>query len=94
MDILLREERQAEQINMGWDEEARANVQLTVETRRQIVRTLVDFMVMRFGTKPTKYEKISTAKAAITVFPRLMFKESKIGGIVNINLIQMQLVYR
>lgn len=84
MEKILSEEREAEQHS---NTECEAKLQLAVDTRRQIVRTLVDFMVMRFGTKPSKYEKIATAKAAIMVFPRLFFKDSKIGGIVNINLI-------
>ncbi|XP_031639195.1 uncharacterized protein LOC116351255, partial [Contarinia nasturtii] len=38
-------------------------------------------MVQKFGIKPTSYQKTSTAKATIILFPRLAFKGSEKGGI-------------
>lgn len=47
-------------------------IQIEVNKRRELVRHLADFIVRTFGNmKPTGYQKLSTARAAITVFPRL-----------------------
>lgn len=55
---------------------------LAIEKRRQLIRHLVDFMVSTFGTKPSAYQKNSTARATIMLFPFFNCKNSKIGGIV------------
>lgn len=60
-----------------------ARAQIAVEKRRQIIRTVVDFMIESFGIKPTTHQKLATAKATIILFPRLEFKNSQIGGIVS-----------
>lgn len=80
----LYEERDAEKAIQNGEENDAAGVQIEVKKRRELVRHLVDFMIKSFGTKPSAHQKISTAKAAIMVFPRLAFKDSIIGGIVSV----------
>lgn len=53
-------------------------------SRQKIVRILVDFMIEEFGIKPKTFQKISTARAAVMVFPRLKFKNSTGDGTVSI----------
>lgn len=79
MEFVLDEEKEAEEMN---DDN---NISpIPIEKRRLIIRNVVDFMVQRFGVKPKNYEKLSTAKATVMVFPRLYFKGSKMGGIVSL----------
>lgn len=80
----LDEERAAQQAIESNEENVAAGVQIEVKKRRELVRHLVDFIIKSFGTKPSARQKISTAKAAILVFPRLAFKDSVIGGIVSV----------
>lgn len=79
----IEEEREAEQAMQSADG---CVGQLAIDKRRQLVRHLVDYIVKNFGMFPTAYQKKSTAKAAIMVFPRLACKSSEIGGIVCINM--------
>lgn len=53
------------------------------KTRQDIVRTVVDYIIEQFGTKPTYAQKNMTAKAAILAFPRLTFRKSGGEGTVS-----------
>lgn len=79
----MEEEKEAEMYVQNDDHEMNARAQIAVEKRRKIIRTVVDFIIESFGIKPTKHQKIATAKATIILFPRLEFKNSQIGGIVS-----------
>lgn len=48
---------------------------LPPEKRKNIVNTIVDFMLEIFGTELTYAQKIVTAQAAIIEFPGLEFKD-------------------
>lgn len=48
---------------------------LLPEKRKNIVNTIVDFMLEIFGTELTHAQKIVTAQAAIAEFPGLEFTE-------------------
>lgn len=90
LESLLEDEKQAEMNDQSEDRNFNVRAQIGVENRRKIVRTVVDFMVENFGIKPTAYQKISTAKATIMLFPRLEFKNSKIGGIVSDRIMRIR----
>ena len=79
----MEEEKEAEMNLQNHDHEMNAKAQIAVEKRRKIIRTFVDFMIESFGIKPIKHQKNATAKATIILFPRLEFKNSRIGGIVS-----------
>lgn len=51
---------------------------IEISKRHELVRILVDFMIEHFGSKPSTFEKMSTARAATIIFPRLLFKNSTI----------------
>lgn len=57
---------------------------LDVNQRRELIRILVDFIVEKFGLKPSAYQKLSVAKASVIIFPRLKFKNSLTDGTVRI----------
>lgn len=52
-------------------------------TRIELVRVIADFVIENFGAKPGKYEKLSTARAAVALFPRLKFTKSAGDGTVS-----------
>lgn len=56
---------------------------LTDSTRSKMVKHVVNFMVKKFGLYPSKFQKTSTAKATIELFPSILYKNSCIGGIVS-----------
>lgn len=57
--------------------------------RRSIVNHIVDLMVKGYGLYPTKFQRVSTAKASVKLFPALRYKESTIGGIVRFIIHQL-----
>lgn len=79
----LEEEEEANRAADLNESENENVVQMVVNRRRELIRVLVDFIVEKFGLKPTAYQKTSAARAAIIGFPRLAFKNSQIGGIVS-----------
>lgn len=58
------------------------------ERRKQIVNTIVDFMLEIFGHDLTYAQKVITAQAAVIEFPSLEFKEgnSTVIFLPNINM--------
>lgn len=52
-------------------------------TRIELVRVIADFTIENFGVKPGKFEKLSTARAAVALFPRLKFTRSEGDGTVS-----------
>lgn len=56
---------------------------LSDKERKRMIRVLTDFCVQLFGEKPSKAQKIATAKAIISVFPYLRIENSRCGGIVS-----------
>lgn len=55
---------------------------IDTQTRIDIVRIIADFVMENFGAKPGKYQKLSTARAAVALFPRLKFTQSTSDGTV------------
>lgn len=84
LQIFLEEEKEASRGADLNESEVENATQMAVNRRRELIRILVDFVVKKFGLKPTAYQKTSVARAAIIVFPRLAFKNSQIGGIVSV----------
>lgn len=82
----ITEEKEAQEAIKNTDKRVEP---LVVDKRRELVRHLVDFLVKSFGVFPTAYQKTSTAKAAIEVFPRLACENSEIGGIVSISWLKV-----
>lgn len=62
-----------------------SNGTLTIVERQKVIRVIVDFMVSKFGTNVTSYQKKKTAEATILVFPCLKEKHSKDGIVCNEN---------
>lgn len=56
---------------------------IEVHTRVELVRIIADFVIETFGIKPKTFEKLSTAKAAVALFPRLKFTRSTGDGTVS-----------
>lgn len=57
--------------------------QIDSQTRIELVRIIADFLIENFGSKPGKFEKLSTARAAVALFPRLKFNKSCGDGTVS-----------
>lgn len=56
---------------------------IDVQTRTELVRIIADFVIENFGVKPGKFEKISTAKAAVALFSRLKYNKGSEDGTVS-----------
>lgn len=56
---------------------------IDANTRHELIRIIVDFMIEKYGLKPNAYQKMNTAIVAVAVFPRLKFNKSKSDGTVS-----------
>lgn len=79
----LEDEEEAARAAEQNENELNNGAQLGLTKRRELVRVIVDFIVDKFGLRPTAFQKSSVARAAIMLFPRLAFKNSQIGGVVS-----------
>lgn len=71
--------------------EYRSKGELSDKNRRAVVKYVAEFMLRIFGNKPTKAQKVMTAKSVIALFPCLEVKNSEIGGIVSLEGYQCNL---
>lgn len=67
--------------NFFWQKNANDSIVkekiLSVDQRKNIVNTVVDFIIEAFGNEPTTVQKIITAQAAIVLCPGLEFREGE-----------------
>lgn len=84
-EILIKEKAFA---NIGNDTTMPA---IDTQTRYELIRIIVDFMIESFGLNLTNFQKVNTAKVAVILFPRLKFHRG--DGTVSRHNLNMPLTF-
>lgn len=56
---------------------------LTPSERHKIIQLVAEFMIQRFGNKPSVDDKITVAKAIVELFPSLAIKDKNLKPYVS-----------